>query len=67
MIQGPFNPLAWTTFHQPPVEVVPMNDIREHVPGMRCWCQPEVDDCLVIIHNALDRRDEFMTKRRRPS
>jgi hypothetical protein len=50
-----------------PNEVVPMNDIREHVEGMRCWCRPEVDGDNITVHNALDRRDEFMERRRRPS
>jgi hypothetical protein len=67
MIPGPFNPLAWTLLHPQPAEVVPMNDIREHVPGMRCWCRPEVDEASTIVHQALDRRDDFMERRRRPS
>jgi hypothetical protein len=66
MIPGPPSPLAWVVMERPN-EVVPLNDIREHVPGMRCWCKPEVDDCLITIHNALDRRDDFLEKRRRPS
>lgn len=66
MIEGPYSPLAWQALSNP-AEVVPMNDIREHVPGMRCWCCPDVDETMVIVHNALDRRDEFMEKRRRPS
>jgi hypothetical protein len=66
MIPGPFSPLAWTVMGQPN-EVVPMNDIREHVQGMRCWCSPDVDESMTIIHNALDRRDDYMEGRRRPS
>jgi hypothetical protein len=48
-----------------PNEVVPLNDIREHVPGMHCWCRPEVDETMLTIHNALDRRDDYMEGRRR--
>lgn len=66
MIPGPYSPLAWTVMERPG-EVVPMNDIRDHITGMRCWCKPEVDECMTTIHNALDRRDDFMAGRRRPS
>jgi hypothetical protein len=66
MIMGPPNALAWAVLERPN-EIVPMNDIREHVTGMRCWCNPEVDETMMTIHNALDGRDEFMEGRRRPS
>lgn len=66
MINGPPSPLAWTVF-DPPREFMPMNDIREHVPGMACWCNPEVDETMAIIHRALDRREDYMAGHRRHS
>lgn len=66
MLTGPPNPLAWTAFN-PPHEYMPMNDIRDHTSGMRCWCEPEVDETMAIVHRAIDRRDEYMEGRRRPS
>lgn len=60
----PMNPLGWMVA-DPPREVVPMNDIRDHVPGMRCACQPEVDEYLTVVHNSFDRREDYEQKRRR--
>lgn len=66
MILAPYSDLAWVALERP-LEVVPMNDIREHVSGMRCWCVPEVDEDNITVHQALDRRDDFMVGRRKPS
>lgn len=66
MIEGPPSPLAWMVMSTPP-EVVPGNDIVAHTPGMRCWCNPWVDEQLTIVHNAKDGRDDYIEKRRRPS
>lgn len=63
-MMSPFNPLGWMAADAPR-EVVPMNDIREHTSGMRCICQPEVDECMTIIHSAFDRREDYEQKRRR--
>lgn len=41
------------------VHVLPLNDTKEHeVGGDTCWCDPEVDDG-VMIHNAADEREDF--------
>lgn len=66
MINGPPSPLAWTVF-DPPHEYIPMNDIVEHTPGMKCVCRPEVDETMAIVHRAVDRREDYMEKRRRTS
>jgi hypothetical protein len=38
--------------------VIPTNDLREHSMGVDCWCNPEVDD-LVVIHNSMDERESY--------
>lgn len=42
--------------------IYPLNDLKEHVTdGSPCWCNPEVDedDCHIIYHNSMDRREEY--------
>lgn len=39
--------------------VVPMNDLREHDTDGFCWCNPTVDDDLVVIHNSMDERETY--------
>jgi hypothetical protein len=39
--------------------VVPVNDLREHITDGECWCNPDVDDDLVVTHHSMDRREEF--------
>lgn len=41
--------------------VVPIADTCEHIISLDCWCQPYVDEEeeSVIIHNALDNREDF--------
>lgn len=65
MIEGPPSPLGWTEF-DPPRELVPLNDVRQHVQGMRCWCDPEVDETMTVIHRACDRREDYIQGRRKP-
>ena len=41
--------------------VVPVNDLREHVLRLDCWCHPKQDEeeTSVVVHNAMDRREEY--------
>jgi hypothetical protein len=41
--------------------VYPLSDLRQHeVAGHQCWCKPfRKDD--VIVHNAMDRREDSET------
>lgn len=48
------------------VHIIPINDYREHVESMDCWCRPSHDDG-VVIHNAMDGRERFETGERKPS
>ncbi len=47
------------------VHIYPQGDLREHVTdkGPDCWCKPEIDENL-IIHNALDGREQIETGER---
>jgi len=51
------------------VHVVPIGDLREHVDQTDCWCRPTPDDeePSVLVHHALDGREDFETGRRKPS
>lgn len=52
------------------VHVVPLNDLREHLCAIDCWCKPTAseDEPRVIVHHAMDKREEFEpdNPRRRP-
>jgi len=38
--------------------VLPLGDLREHVTNRPCWCGACEDDG-VIVHNSMDRREEY--------
>ena len=47
--------------------VYPVADLREHQTfGSKCWCQPIINDG-VVIHNAMDQREKYERGERRPS
>ena len=55
-----------------PIHVYPLDDLREHdTDGDECWCCPDYDTAddgdLIVVHTALDRREEFETGARKPS
>lgn len=56
-----------------PVHIVPMNDIKDHVAEMECWCCPTLDDGdewgyeKIFIHHSADGREAFETGARKPS
>lgn len=55
--------MTWTLYEasvaDPHRHVAPNGDLKDHVlDGFTCWCQPKDDDGLVV-HNAMDRREEF--------
>ncbi len=55
----------WIALADPP-EVVPRNDLREHVFGRKCWCKPFEEDG-VIVHNSADGRERFERLERKAS
>lgn len=48
------------------MHVLPINDLKEHEESESCWCNPEYDEG-VIIHNSMDRREEYETGKRKPN
>jgi hypothetical protein len=61
---GRFN-ISWLV-QSNPLEVSPIDDIREHDSGEDCWCAPFMD-AGVIVHNALDEREKFENRIRKPN
>ena len=43
------------------VHVVPMNDLKDHIASVDCWCGPTEDDERpgVWVHHSMDRREEY--------
>ena len=42
--------------------VYPLDDLKEHEETRDCWCCPgveEYDDRILIVHNSLDRWEEY--------
>jgi len=41
--------------------VIPLDDLRKHRRSIDCWCHPVFDDQVpsVVIHNAMDLREQF--------
>ncbi len=49
--------------------VYPLGDLREHELTVDCWCEPlmeEGDVGVLVIHNSMDRREEY-EEGRKPS
>lgn len=57
--------MSWLVENNPD-EVSPLDDLRAHGSGMRCWCNPFMDGD-VIVHNALDGREKYERGERKPS
>jgi hypothetical protein len=49
--------------------IIPMGDLRDHVPEVTCWCNPEQDEerTDVYLHHSLDGREKFETGERKMS
>jgi len=42
------------------VHVVPVNDLKDHVETIHCWCAPRLEWAepgWVVVHHAADRRE----------
>lgn len=40
------------------LHVMPEGDLREHI-YQNCWCHPAEVEPGLIVHNSMDRREEF--------
>ena len=51
------------------IHTMPINDLREHVSSIHCWCRPRPnpEEPRHIIHNSMDRREEYERGERKPS
>ena len=45
-----------------PSEVMPINDIKWHIPGYDCWCNPRLDEDCILVHNSMDNRENTYEK-----
>lgn len=42
------------------MHVIPINDLREHDEHGACWCRPTIyHDDAIVVHNSMDRREEY--------
>lgn len=57
--------LGWALMSEP-MEILPFNDTHQHRGGLDCWCRPHLNDDEVIVHNAADRREDYVEGRRKP-
>ena len=41
--------------------VIPTDDLKSHQPTAECWCKPfdPFGDADTLVHNAMDKREEF--------
>ena len=41
------------------IHVYPIDDLREHEISVGCRCQPSEEGDGVVVHNSMDRREEY--------
>lgn len=43
------------------INIIPLNDYREHDETNLCWCKPkrDIEEYKIIIHNALDKIEYY--------
>ena len=48
--------------------VLPIDDLREHEETAECWCNPDLNEELMIaVHHSADNREAFEKGERKPS
>ena len=62
--------LDWTAWGKsaadPFIHIAPNDDLKPHVlHAFTCWCKPTpyVEDESMVVHNSMDRREEFEPER----
>lgn len=48
------------------IQVAPLDDTRTHVADSTCWCDPNIQDD-VLVHNSADNREKYERGERKPS
>jgi hypothetical protein len=64
--------VSWFLFHTKGshwTHVMPRDDLREHEARVGCWCGPTADEeePTILIHHAMDLREQYETGEREPS
>ncbi|HZS57598.1 MAG TPA: hypothetical protein VFA65_24570 [Bryobacteraceae bacterium] len=61
---------AWKVVQTPDrmKHVIPAADLRVHVYSSECWCRPfdPFADQTTLVHQSMDKREEFELGRRAP-
>jgi hypothetical protein len=52
------NPTGWNVYEGSPREVAPVDDLKPHISGEKCWCTPFWED-EILIHNSMDGREKY--------
>lgn len=52
--------------HKNDLHLTPMNDLRRHIIGPKCWCEPEEGDGCRYLHAPADGRNDYEEGRRKP-
>lgn len=60
------SPTGWWCTQTSPPQIVPTQDLKPHVFGTGCWCNP-VDDHEFVRHNAADGRERYQLQGARPN
>lgn len=42
------------------LNIIPINDLKEHIENINCWCRPTIEDDI-LIHHSMDGREKFET------
>lgn len=48
------------------LHVTPVNDLRDHIESVTCWCNPTPHEEYpnLLIHHSMDRREEYENGRK---
>lgn len=49
------------------IDVIPLNDLKEHGYSWNCWCHPSSDETGVCVHKAMDQRELYESGERKLS
>lgn len=50
-----------------PYHVIPIWDMRNHTVSEACWCRPQRNEEGTLVHNSMDRREEYERGERKAS
>lgn len=62
---------VFTRLQKDEAHIIPLNDLKEHVFEVTCWCHPEEDDespyRRLFVHKSADGREDFESGARKVS